>query len=130
MATAKTHVVTQTVNAGGGDVARSKSYSGSYKISMDEDVATAQTDFALNVDIDVSAVKSFFIVSDRNVLIQANDGSSPDFSINLIAGVPYIWTTDSYDTFLFTDDVTVLYVTNASGSTANIVLEALIDASP
>jgi hypothetical protein len=111
-------------------VTGSKQYTGSSKVSLDETVASGSTDLLINVAIDVSAVKSFILLSDQAVTIETNNGAAPDNTIVLVANVAYVWTTDSYDTFKLTVDVTKIYVTNASGSTATIKLEALVDATP
>lgn len=110
---------------------RVKEYSGTGIALIDgETVANGQTDDEIIVAIDVSAVKAFYLVSDQPVTFETNSGSTPDNSISLLAGVPYIWTEDSYDTFLLDTDVTSVFITNASGATATIYLKALMDATP
>jgi hypothetical protein len=124
------HSVTVGVQTSSGGVTKTKSYSGSSETLVSESFPTATTDGDIVVAIDVSAVKSFYLVSDKAVTVETNDGSSPDDTIVLKADVPYFWNTDSYDTFLLTADVTVLYITNVSGSTASIELRVIQDASP
>ena len=124
------HTVSYSVAASSGTLQRSKSYSGSGQVEISESVADSETDYDIAVAIDVSAVQSFYIVSDQAVTVETNDGSSPDDTIALVAGVPYVWNTDSYDSFLLTADVTVIYVTNASGATANIEIRCVQDATP
>lgn len=124
------HAVTWAVQPSGAGVSRTKSYSGSLEVSVSESVDNGQTDDEITVTLDVSATKSFYIVSDQAVTVETNDGSSADNTLSLVAGVPYVWTTDSYDSFLLDTDVTSIFVTNASGSTANIELRAIVDATP
>ena len=124
------HILSQGLNAGAGAITRSNTYTGSQKISVVEAIADSVTDGQINVAVDFSAVKSFLLVSDQDVTIETNDGTTPDDTLSLLAGVPYIWNTDSYDTFLITVDITAIFVTNVSGETANILLEALVDATP
>jgi hypothetical protein len=107
-----------------------KTYTGELEIALQRTVANGQTDFNIAVGIDVSAVQSFFLVSSQAVTIETNNGSTPDDTIVLKAGVPYEWNTDSYDTFKLDTDVTSLKVTNASGASADVELYALIDATP
>lgn len=125
-----THVVSQSIDSGAGAITKSKTYTNSGRISISEDIATAITDGPIIVAIDVSAVESFLLVSNQDVTIETNNATTPSDTINLLAGVPYIWTTDSYDTLKLTVDVTIIYVTNASGATATIQIEALVDATP
>lgn len=124
------HIVVDSVDAGDGEIKKTNTYTASSRVSVSESVTTGQTDFAISVAIDVSAVKSFFLCSDYAVTVETNNGTTPDDTITLVAGVPYKWNTDSYDTFQLGTDVTAIYVTNASGSTATIQLEAIVDATP
>lgn len=95
-----------------------------------ETIADSSTDFQINVAIDVSAVKSFYLVSSQNVTVETNSGSSPADTLTLTANDPYVWTTDSLDTFQLGTDVTAFFVTNASGSSATLDLVAVVDATP
>lgn len=117
----------QVIESGIAPVA--KQYSASSRVSLNETVADDQTNFQLSFALDVSAVKSFILQSDVDCLVETNDGSTPDDTISLKAGVPYVWNTDSYNAFLFTEDITALFVTTADGA-ANIQCEALIDVTP
>lgn len=96
----------------------------------DEPIADSETDFAVAFTLDVTACKAFFMVSTQDVTIETNDGATPTDTISLVANVPYMWTDASYHAFLLTADVTGLFVTNASGATANLTVFALSDPSP
>lgn len=87
---------------------------------FDETIANAVTDGPILVNIDVSQVKSIVLLSDKNVTLETNNAGTPVDTIVLKANVPYIWHTDSYDTLKLTADVTTIFVTNASGSSARI----------
>jgi len=95
-----------------------------------ESVADSQTDFELNFDLDVSACKSFYLESDQDVTFETNNGAAPDDTIALKASEPYVWHTQSYDSFLLSTDVTSVFITNASGSAAVIYCVALFDVTP
>jgi hypothetical protein len=121
----------QTIDpAGGNAVTATKQYTGSAHVGIRETVANGQTDKQINVAIDVSAVKSIIIKSTQDVTLETNSGSAADDTINLLANVPYIWNTDSYDAFLLGTDVTALFITNASGASADISVDAVLDATP
>lgn len=96
----------------------------------DESVADSQTDYQITVALDVSAVQVFYLVSSQAVTFETNDGSTPDDTISLVADFPYVWSTDSYDSFLLGTDLTDVFITNASGSAALINMWALIDPTP
>jgi hypothetical protein len=95
-----------------------------------ETVATGETDYEINFDLDVSACKSFYLESDQDVTFETNSGAAADDTIALKANKPYIWHVDAYDSFLLGTDVTSVFITNASGSTATIYCVALYDATP
>lgn len=96
-----------------------------------EPVADSTTDFEVGFELDVSAVKSFYLNSSQDILLETNaiDATGGN-AISLLADIPYIWHVSAYDSFLLTLDVTVLYFTNASGAIATIDIVALYDASP
>lgn len=126
-----THTNTRSVRDDGGrTIERSSTYSGGASVDIAETIVTASTDFLINIAIDVSAVKSFYIVSDVAVTVETNSGSAADNTLVLKAGVPYQWDTDSYDTFKLTADVTKIYVTNVSGSTSNLFIKCIQDPTP
>lgn len=124
------YTVTRKITTPSGTLTQSTAYSASASTELDETVADSQTDYQIAVAIDVSAVKAFWIESDQAVTVETNSGSSPTNTLTLVAGVPYVWNTDWYDTFKLTGDVTNIFVTNASGSTANIKLRVVQDATP
>jgi hypothetical protein len=118
------------VSSPSGRTTSTKTYSCSASLEIDESVANGATDFAIAAAIDVSAVKAFYLLSDQAVTIETNSGSAADDTLTLVANRPYEWDTDSEDAFLLGTDVTSLFVTNASGSTANITLRCGSDATP
>lgn len=127
---ATSYGVTYALAAPSGTVSRSLSFSASAVTELSESVATASTDTLISVSIDVSAVKAFYLVSSAAITVETNSGSAADDTLSLVAGQPYVWHTGSYDTFLLGTDVTGLYITNASGSTAAIELRVIQDATP
>lgn len=126
---AYSHTNTKAIVTAGGGLTYSKSYSGSAEVNISETIAVG-TDTAVNCAIDVSAVKSFYVVSDKAITLETNSASSPTNTLVLKAGVPYTYDTDSYDTFKLTGDVTVIYVTNASGGDAALELRCVQDSTP
>lgn len=127
-----THKLTLAVEGSG--ISRSHDISdtdGGIALIDGETVATGETDYELSgFALDVSACSSFYLVSDQDVTFETNDGSSPGDSIALKANEPYVWHDSSYDSFLLGTDVTSVFITNASGSTATIYCVALYDLTP
>ena len=125
-----THAIHEKVTVGGTSISKTTTLTGGAKVSLEETIADSTTDGAVVFALDVSACKSFYMVSDQDITIETNDGSSPDDTINLIAGIPYVWHEDKYESFLLTSDVETLYVTNSSGAEAKLQIEALTDPTP
>jgi len=126
-----THAITRSVSSSGGEgLGATNSYSAASETKLSETVADGITDKLVNIAIDVSEVKSFFILSDYAVTVETNDGGAPSNTLVLKANVPYMWDTDSYDTFKLTVDVTKIYLTNASGSTATVEIRLIQDPTP
>ncbi len=97
---------------------------------MDEAIAVG-VDTLIVASLDVSAVKSLFLLSDQDVSFETNATDHTGGNIiALKANIPYVWHTNAYASFLLTLDVTAIYITNASGSSANIKLRAVVDATP
>jgi len=128
---AATHVL--IINWSGGGITLSKSISSSgtgENNIVGESIASPETDYEINWDCDVSALKSLYIVSTQDVTFETNDGAAPNNTIALRADEPYIWHTTSYDSCLLTVDVTKIFITNASGSTATLDIRSIQDATP
>lgn len=124
------HVITRKVAVGQGSVGGSVTKNAGARFSMDVDVANGVTNGQHVLPMDVSQIKSFFILSDKNVLIETNSGSSPDDTLTLLAGIPYEWYEGSAAAFELGTDVTAIYITNASGATARIQIEFIYDPTP
>ncbi|NQT40316.1 MAG: hypothetical protein HQ581_22675 [Planctomycetes bacterium] len=129
-------MATHTLKLGvdGSGVARNKEISytqAGVNLIDGETVADSETDFEINFDLDVSACVSFYLESDQDVTFETNSGAAADDTIALKANEPYVWHTQSYDSFLLGTDITAsVFITNASGSTATIYCVALYDVTP
>ncbi len=98
-----------------------------------EPVADSTTNFVVAFVLDVSTVKSFYLNSNQDILLDTNvDAPNPGVDgdvISLLANIPYVWHATDYNAFLLIVDVTDFRFTNTSGSTADIDCVALYDAS-
>ena len=93
-------------------------------------VADAASDLAVNIAIDFSALKLLYLVSDQDLTVETNDGTTPDDTLTLKAGKPLLWFEDSGFSNPLSADVTSLHVTNASGTDATLTVKTLQDATP
>lgn len=121
------HTITEKLEVGNTLINKTTVQTAAATQSIEESFADATTDGLLAFTLDVSQCKSFYMVSTQDITIETNDGTTPGNTINLVAGVPYLWHADSYQAFLLTVDVTALYITNASGQTATLQIEVLFD---
>ncbi len=107
------------LTANGLSITTARTKTADQQLIIDEVIASGATDYGILAAIDVSNVQAFAMWSDRNLTIETNNAGSPANTINLLAGVPYIWEAGGYETFKLTTDVTQLFITNASGAAAN-----------
>lgn len=108
------------------------SYTDSAVLKIDEAIATGVTDEEIAMVLDVSEISMIFMISDQDISVQTNNGGAPDETFTLTANIPHLWHTDNIMAASnpWATDVTALFITNASGSTANFELVALYDSTP
>ena len=124
------HTVSKSVAAGGTTVSSSNVYSAAEEVRLAEAIPDESTDLQINIAIDVSEIASVFILASVDMTLETNSGADPDDTISLVAGVPYCWDTDSYDSCLLTEDIAALFLTNASGGAGTLRLECVYDPTP
>jgi hypothetical protein len=120
-----THVVTRSVAGSSINSSSQIVKTAEAQVSIEEVIPDGSTDLDIDVQIDVSRVASFFLVCDKAVTVETNDGTSPDDTIVLKAGLPYYWHDAAYNAFVLSTDVVSLFVTNASGEDALLRLYVL-----
>jgi len=120
-------VLTRAVSGGTKLVSKENTYTADQEQSYSFTVADASTDFLVAMTLDVSQLKLIYIVSDQAITLETNSGSAPSDTITLVADVPYVWHTGSYYTNLLATDITATYWTNASGATANVDIQIVVD---
>lgn len=125
-----THAHKNKVTIGSRSIEGGGTYTSGGIVQIDGESIPIATDTAYACAIDVSAVKSCLIMATVACTVETNSGSAADDTIVLKANIPYVWNTDAYDTFLLGTDVTVLYVTNASGAVGALYVEVLQDVTP
>lgn len=97
-------------------------------------VATATTNQPMRIALIKNNLKSIGMLADQDVTIVTNNSGSPVDTFNLKAGKAYVWTADFLVTTTraqipFSVDVTEMFISNASGFTANVVVAILVDGS-
>jgi hypothetical protein len=125
-----THTITEKWSSGGRSIEDSHTHSADAQSSIDIDIADATTDQLVDFVLDVSEIKSFFMVADGIITIETNSSSAPPDSWTTVANVPIVWHSDSPHANPFSVDVTALYLTNASGASVRFQLEVVFDSTP
>lgn len=95
-------------------------------------VANGQTDKLVSWGgVDVSQLVHLWMHSTAAVTIETNaTDASGGNTITLAADVPLLWCTGAPFTNPLTNDVTRVYITNSSGTSANVTLRAVQDGTP
>ncbi|NIO43789.1 MAG: hypothetical protein GTO41_28705 [Burkholderiales bacterium] len=123
--------ITRSVSsAGGREIRKSNVYSADGLDTREISVPDSTTDLLVNFTLDISQLKSIYMVSDQNLTVETNDSAAPQETIALLADKPLMWQNDSYYACPFAGDITKLYLTNSSGSTALFNLEVVHDSTP
>lgn len=125
-----THKVTRSWIQGSNQLPTSVSYSADGEISLEVAVPASTTNQALNVNFAYAGLQLIFILCDQDILLKVNDTGSPDLTIHLKAGIPYLWAKDNssnpYFDNPFSNDVTVIYATTgAIADDANLSIRVL-----
>lgn len=95
-----------------------RQHTGDSQLIINESIAIGATNLLVLSAIDISQVKALALYSSVDLTVKTNSSGSPTDTINLLAGIPYIWETGAYDTCKITADVSSLYITNGSGAVA------------
>lgn len=113
------------VTTPGGVVSASKAYTADGSSSHEVTIADGASDQVVLLPIDSSQIKVFYMHSDQDVTVE----TPVDSAVILKANVPYLWTVDSIDAFIFYGETDRLLVSNSSGSSATFFVEQLYDSS-
>lgn len=121
-----THTFSRGWTNGGVSISKSVDVSSGAEVNLDESIPAATTDQLVAFVLDVSQIKGLYIIADKPLLIQTNDGSSPANTITLAANVPFMWVNGDAairDTAgaVITTDITSLYVTNTDPDAAAVL---------
>lgn len=125
-----THKISQAWSDGSRAISGDKEYSGGAQKSIDEVITADAEDELVVFTLDVSQVKCFFALAQGDMTLETNNGGAPVDTINLVGGVPYIWTEDSDDAFLLASDVTALYMSELSSADNRLQIETVYDPTP
>ena len=124
-----THDLLLSLSVGGNSVSKTVSATSGQELNVEETIPDPSTDLNVAFAAVRAKLKSFYMVADQAVTVETNDGTTPDNTFSLSAGVPVIWYPNigiGINTFLAAD-ITSLKLTNASGEDAALKIRAVID---
>lgn len=125
-----THTLTRAWGLGSSRIEKIAAVPAGAEYNIDETIGAAASDAAVACALDVSQIKSLFIVADAAMTLETNDGGAPVNTITLQANIPFLWIVGDAplrDTAggAITTDITGLFVTSAAGGLLQI--RALVD---
>lgn len=124
-----THTVQTVVTDGAVRINTSKSVTPTAGTSLDESIPDSSTDLEVAVSIDTGSLKSFILSSDQDITIRTNSAGAPQEVLLPKAGKPIVWL-EGMANVPISGDITAFFITNSSGSAANVKLLAGWDATP
>lgn len=120
------HILTYGWTQGSNSLSKQKTITAGQELNISESIDASQTDKLIACVIDVSQLKSIYMLASVAMTLETNDGTTPGTTIALDANEPYVWHSDSPQANPFgATDVTALYVTNTTAGDLDI--RALID---
>jgi hypothetical protein len=132
---AYTHVWGLNFKSGGQSVSTTtETVSSSGEANISETIPEDATNFVINMAIDISVLKSIFMLASKDMTLYTNDdsGGAPDHTIVLKAGQALRWTENSVEASPFAadaTDVTDVRVTLV-GAAGTLQIWTLQDATP
>jgi len=93
-------------------------------------VAGATTDGEIDIAFPYARLNLLYILSTRDITLEANDGTTPDFTLNIKADSPFIWHSKCGYSNPCTANVTKFLATLGSGAAANLSIYVDYDPTP
>ena len=102
--------------------------------SLDRDVTIPTGGPGTNKEValafTMAGLSLIWISTDQTVLMETNDGTSPDDAYTITADKPFIWYQGCGWDLPFSADVEALFFTNAGGVAAAVKIRGIADATP
>lgn len=127
---ARTNTLTLQWAQGSESVSKSVALSNEGVIQVDAAVGAGVSNKQVAAAFDKDTLSQVYIVSDQDVTMETNDGTTPDDSFSLSANKPFVWYAGCGIPNPFSADVTALFFSNAGASEATVQIRVLVDATP
>lgn len=127
-----THKHVRSMNRGNDDaISQENSVAEGSENNLSESIPDGSTDLAKEWHCDISAMKSLWISTTQDIVIETNNAASASASdtLDLRADQPVDWAENDVMDHPLSADVTMLYITNASGFAAQLEIREVEDPS-
>lgn len=115
------------LTANSGAFSSVRNITGDLQTEMSQVIAAGATNVNILLAIDITKVKLLLIKSSVNMTFKTNSSGSPANTINLLAGIPYVWAAGGYETLVLTTNVSSIFVTNGTATDGLLEVYALSD---
>ncbi len=127
-----THSHVRGITAGGVSVTKRIEAQGGAEYNLSEPIPVSAVNQQVALAIDVSQLKSLFIIAAAALVLKTNSSGSPVNTITLAANQPFAWQAGDgtlRDTAgaAITTDITTLYVTNPEAAIVDLKMFVLTD---
>lgn len=122
-----THQITIGAYSNSLNVSSSETLEGDVEVAISQTITASAANVEVLVALDVSALQSIVIKSSTDCTVKTNSSGSPDDTLTIVAGVPYVWTINSYEANQIGTDVSKIFITNGEAVEQTFQLLALSD---
>jgi hypothetical protein len=126
------HTITRKWTGSGSTISKDEVVTGSGEQNIDQDVDASASDLLVAFAMDVSELKSIYMVASSNMVVvphKASDDTAMT-SIDLQKNVPFEWTEGSGLDNPFSNDIGALHVTNSDDALGTLQIRSLYDSTP
>jgi hypothetical protein len=116
--------------SGGQELEYSETILAGERISVEQTIPIGEENYEIDVMILVAKVRWAFIVLDQNNEVKTNNAQNPDQTVTFWANIPYEYSCQGYVAFLFTTNITKLFITNTTGNELTLRMDLGVDPTP
>lgn len=125
-----THSASQNITTPAGTLTGTISVTADGEININTTLTSSQANKLLAAAFGTANVKSIAIYSDKALIVETNNSSTPDDTFTMVANEPFTWNSSMLHANPFSENVTALYLTNGAASLATVQIRILVDATP
>src|SRR5262245_30376731 len=85
-------------------------------LGYDGQIPAPSTDMQINMNMVVAKINMIYILSDQDLTIETNSGTTPATTLAVLAGKPVVWYTGCGLANPFTVNITAFFITKGAGT--------------